>query len=76
MSKKTRTSSVPTEPSPESLAAVAEKDRAAAEALKQALDKMRQGSASVAEGAKRIEKELVRRKSLPKMPAVLPPKKL
>ncbi len=68
-----RRSSTPTEPSPESLVKREETERAATEVLQRVLDKLHEGAATAAAASRKLEGELLRRRSAPNMPAVRPP---
>jgi hypothetical protein len=69
---KTR-SSTPTEPSPESVVKKEETERAATEVLQRVLDKLHEGASAAAAASRKLEGELIRRRSTPAMPAVRPP---
>jgi hypothetical protein len=66
-------SGAPIEPSPESIEKLADAEKAANEELQRAFDKLSEGEQAAADVAKKIEKELVRRRSTPQMAAVRPP---
>jgi predicted RNase H-like HicB family nuclease len=66
-------SGAPSEPSPESLAKIAKSGTEAEAELKRALETIKETGSVTAQAGRKIERELVRRRSVPTMTKIIPP---